>query len=111
MNALALIWVVISTFGVLVSIHSLADINRDRAALGSRDGAARLLIAPRLRREIIRPFSLVLFLVVGILAVVPGTSDVERIGVYICLYGGTTGLIVNSLLEQVDRSTIRRFFP
>lgn len=110
MNLLAVVWAGIAFVGVAVSVFAQRDHVKDRGALGSRNGVLRLLVMTRLRRERVRFVGLCAFFVAGVLAAIPGTDDIERVAIYVCLYGGTIALIINGLLEQLDRAAIRELF-
>lgn len=108
MTWLPVIWTALALCGVGVAIYGLFDIRADGIAMAGRNGVFKQMRRVRYRREFIRLGSLSALALCGILVSLTGTSDVERIVVYLCLYLGTSGLILNSLLEKVDRILLRR---
>ena len=97
-----------SLYGVVLSLLGIRDANYDRRALGIGNGRLRELVATRRRREVIRLLAQLLFLSVGVLALIPGTSEVERIWSTAALFFGAASFVANSHLDRRDRENIRR---
>lgn len=108
MNWFAVVWLLMALAGVVLSWYCLRDIRLDVAALGTRNGWLRAMLIGRRRRERVRMISLMCLVVSAALVIVPGTSLGEQAIVFLCLYVGTAGLILDSLLEQIDRATLRK---
>lgn len=108
MSPLPAIWTAIALAGVAVSVYGLIDIRRDSLAMAGRNGVFRMMTTTRYRREVVRLVSLIGLAVAGVAATIPGTNDTERVVIYVGLFAGTAGMVLNSLLEHVDRALIRR---
>lgn len=108
MNWLPLIWLVMALVGVAAALYAFYDSHQDDDAMRGRNGTYARMRGLRRMRILVSLVALAALVLTAVLALIPGTSDPERLVVYLGLYVGTGGLILNVALEPFFRELLRR---
>ncbi len=104
----ALVWTLVALLGAIVSLIGVADGLGDLRALHGEANGRRRLARGYLRGETIRLFIQLSWVSVGGLALLDDRPGMWSLGAVVVI-AGVAGLMLNSILDRLDRRFVRRY--
>lgn len=106
----------IALYGITLGLRGIRDAEIDLLALaGTTDGrdteVAIASVRSRRRRYVIAFVCEILFVLVGVVAIIPGTTGAEQVVSLTGLFGGALGFVLMMQVDQADRAAMRRRRP
>lgn len=103
-----MLWTALFGGGLLIGLHGLADVRADRAAHAGKNGINEMLLMTRRRRLRVACVGLLIAFLLGFESLLPITFEGEGLIAVVGLFGQGICFVVFVILEQTDRSMLRR---